>query len=214
MIRQRLFNQPARVMGYLTMIESHWLFASSRDWLFDNDWVTLIPARVIDYLAVIVSHWLFVRVVIRAQSTNHVLLLGVIIQPARVIDYSTMIESHWLFIRVVIRVQSTNSHDGLFVRLITKQWFDNDCLINQLAWLIIRQWLSHTDYSPARVVDDLTMIEAHWLFASSRDRLFGNDWVTLIIRSSSHSSSINQPRTRLGENHWWLSIVTLIESQE
>ena len=136
------------------------------------------PARVIDYLTMIESHWLFVRVVIRAQSTNHVLLLGVIIQPARVIDYSTMIESHWIFIRVVIRVQSTNSHDGLFVRLITKQWFDNDCLINQLAWWIIWQW------------------------------------VTLIIRSSSHSSSINQPRTRLGENHWWLSIVTLIESQE
>ena len=26
MIRQWLFNQPARVMDYLTMIESHWLF--------------------------------------------------------------------------------------------------------------------------------------------------------------------------------------------
>ena len=68
-------------------------------------------------------------------------------QPARVMDYSTMIESHWIFIRVVKRVQSTNSHDWLFVWLIIQQRFDNDCLVNQLAWWIIRQWLSHIEFS-------------------------------------------------------------------
>ena len=65
--------------------------------------------------------------------------------------------SNWLFIRLVNRVQSTNPHDWFFVWLIIQhdstmhcwlslwfiiqQWFNNDCLINQLVWLIIRQWL-------------------------------------------------------------------------
>ena len=110
--------------------------------------------------------WLIIRVIdystmIRQWSFN---------QPARVIDYSTMIKSHWLFIRVVNRVQSTNSHDWLFGWLIIQQWFDNDCLINQLAWWIIWQWLSHIDYS--------------WLI---------NQLIKLIVHSSSQSSSINQP---------------------
>ena len=80
-----------------------------------------------------------------------------------------MIGSHWLFIRVVNRVQSTNSHDWLFGWLIIQRRFDYDCLINQLAWLIIWQWLSHIDYS--------------WLI---------NQLIKLIIHSSSQSSSINQ----------------------
>ena len=80
----------------------------------------------------------------------------------RVIDYSTMIHqcivdysrdilfdndwlSRWIFIRVVNRVQSTNLHDWLFGWLVIQRWFDDDCLINQLAWLIIWQWLSHID---------------------------------------------------------------------
>ena len=53
--------------------------------------------------------------------------------------------------------------------LIIQQRFDNDCSINQLAWLIIRLWLSHIDYS--------------WLI---------NQLTTLIIHSSSQGSSINQ----------------------
>ena len=55
--------------------------------------------------------------------------------------------SHWSFIRIVNRVQSANLHDSLFVWLVIQQWFDIDCLINQLAWWIIRQWLSPIDYS-------------------------------------------------------------------
>ena len=138
MIRQWLFNQPARVIDYSTMIESQWLFASSRDWWFDNDRVTLIihssshsssinqlawliilsidystmirqwlfnqPARVIDYSTMIESliirqlAWLMIW-----QWLRHIDY-----SPARVIDYLTMIESHWLFVRVVIRAQSTN----------------------------------------------------------------------------------------------------------
>ena len=102
-------------------------------------------------------------------------------QPARVMDYSTMIESHWLFVinlpthqkwlyvRVVNRAQATNSHDWLFVWLIIQQWFDNDGLVNQLAWLNIWQWLSHIDYSGLI-----------------------NQIIKLIIPSSSESSSINQ----------------------
>ena len=142
-----------------------------------------------------------------------VIIRQVIIQPARVLDYSTMIESHWLFIRVVIRVQSTNSHDGLFVRLIIQQWFDNDCLITQLAWLIIRQWLSHIDYSPARVIDYSTMIEPHWLIEShwlfirvvnrvqstnSHEWLFG--W--LIISTMIRQSLINQPARIIRQLAW------------
>ena len=78
--------------------------------------------------------------------------------------------SHWLFIRVVNRVQSTNLHDWLFVWLIIQQWFHNDCLINQLAWLMIWQWLCHIDYSGLR-----------------------KKLIKLIIHSSSQSSWINQP---------------------
>ena len=163
--------------------------------------------------------------------------------------------------------------------LIIHQWFDNDCLINHLAWLIIWQWLSHIDYSGVikklikliihlssqsssinqsarlifRVIDYSTMIHqcivdysrdilldndwlSHWIFIrvvnrvqstnlhdwlfgwlviqqwfddecliSSRDWLYANDLVPLIIRdsstnsskliihSSSQSSPINQP---------------------
>ena len=101
------------------------------------------PVRVIDYSTTIEPHWLFVII-----STN---------------------SSNWLFIWVVKRVQSNNSHDWLFEWLIIQQRFDNDCSINQLAWLIIRLWLSHIDYS--------------WLI---------NQLTTLIIHSSSQGSSINQ----------------------
>ena len=90
---------------------------------------------------------MFIRVVTRVQSTNsHEWSIDndystEFFQPARVIDYSTMIESHWLFIRVVNRVQSTSSHDWLFVWLMFQQWFNNDCLINQTAWLTFLQRL-------------------------------------------------------------------------
>ena len=101
------------------------------------------PVRVIDYSTTIEPHWLFVII-----STN---------------------SSNWLFIWVVKRVQSNNSHDWLFAWLIIQQRFDNDCLINQLAWLIIRLWLSYIEFS--------------WLI---------NQLITLIIHSSSQGSSINQ----------------------
>ena len=116
--------------------------------------------RVIDYSAMI-RQWLFE-------------------QPARVIDYSTMIESHWLFIRVVNRVQSTNSHEWLF---------DNDYSteLNQPARVIhTGQWLSHIDYSPARVIDYSTMIEPHWL-------LVINQPTHQIDYSFEWSSEFNQP---------------------
>ena len=76
MIRQWLFNQPARVIDYSTRLKSHWLFASSRDWWFDNDWGTLI-IRQLAWLIIWqrLSHidYSFL-LVIRAQSTNHVLV--------------------------------------------------------------------------------------------------------------------------------------------
>ena len=89
MIRQWLFNQPARVIDYLTMIESHWLFGINQpthqiDYSFSSQpsptnqlaWsinqLAWSIIRVIDYSAMI-QQWLF----------N---------QPARVIDYSTMID--------------------------------------------------------------------------------------------------------------------------
>jgi len=63
---------------------------------------------------------------------------------------------HWL-IRWVGHYQPTRMSD-YSTKIIQPS------LINQLAQLIIRQWLSHIDYSPARVIDYSTMIEPHWLF--------------------------------------------------
>ena len=137
------------------MIDSHGWFVSSINQLA---WLII---QVIGY-STMIRRWLF----------N---------QPARVMDYLPTIESRWLFvihlpthqnwlcIRVVNRVQSTNPNDWLFVRLIIQQWFDNDCLINQVAWLIIWQWLSHIDFSGLI-----------------------NQLIKFIIHSNSQPSSINQ----------------------
>ena len=131
-----------------------------------------------------------------------------------------MIESHWLFIRVVNRVQSTNLHDWLFGWLIIQQWFDNDCLINQLAWLIIWQWLSHwlfvinqpthQNWLFIRVVNRVQSTNSHeWLCDNDYSTEFNqparvidystmieshcNQLIKLIFHSSSQSSSNNQP---------------------
>ena len=126
--------------------------------------------------------------------------------------------SNWFFIRLVNRVQSTNLHDCLFVWLIIQQGFDNDCLINQLAWLIIWQWLSHIDYSGLinqlikliihlssqsssinqsarlifRVIDYSTMIH-QCIVDYSRDILFDNDWLShwIFIRVVNRVQSTN-----------------------
>ena len=101
--------------------------------------------------------------------------------PVRVIDYSTTIEPHWLFVIistnssnwlftwVVKRVQSNNSHDWLFEWLIIQQRFDNDCLINQLAWLIF-----DNDWATLTICDYI------------------NEFIKLIIHLSSQASSIKQ----------------------
>ena len=59
-------------------------------------------------------------------------------------------------------------------------------LINQLAKLIIGQWLSHIDFPPARVIDYSTMIEPHWLFVI-------NQPTHQIDYSFEWSSEFNQP---------------------
>ena len=153
-IRQWLFNQPARVIDSSTMIESHWLFGLNQ------------PTHEIDYSFVLTIEF------------N---------QPTRTIDYSC----DWLF------NNDSTMHCWLFLWLIIQQWFNSDCLIKQLAWLNIRQWLIVTliihsssqsssinqlawliirviGYStmirhwlfnqPARVMDNSTTIESHWLF--------------------------------------------------
>ena len=148
-IRQWLFNQPARVIDYLPMIESHWLFVINP------------PTH---------QNWIFIRVVNRVQSTNpnDWLIVWLIIQQwfdndclinqlAWLIIWQWLIHIHYsglinqliklIIHSVVNRVQPTSSHDWLFGWLVIQQWFDDDCLINQLAWLIIWQWLSHIDYS-------------------------------------------------------------------
>ena len=85
-----------------------WLFSqtSSRDDLFDNDWVTLnfysgSQASSINQLA-----WLIIRVIDYSATIRQWLFS----QPARVVDYSTMIESHWLF----VIIQQTHEIDDSF----------------------------------------------------------------------------------------------------
>ena len=130
-----------------------WLFA----WYIIRQWliVTLNIHSSSQSSSVNQLAWLIIQVI--GYST--MIRQWFFSQPARVMDYSTMIESHWLFVinppthqnwlfvRVVNRALATNPHDWLFVWLLIQQWFDNDCLINQLAWWIIRQWLSAVDYS-------------------------------------------------------------------
>ena len=118
---------------------------------------------------------------------------------------------------MVKRVQSTNSHDWLFGWLIIQQWFDNDCLINQLAWwLFDNDWAtliihSSSQSSPInqlawliiRVIDYSTMIR-QWLF-NQPARVIDRQWLShmdyswlinqlikLIIHSSSQASPIHQ----------------------
>ena len=178
-----------------------WLFA----WHIIGQWliVTLNIHSSSQSSSVYQLAWLIIRVIGYSTMIRQWLFN----QPARVMDYSTMIESHWLvvinppthqnwlFVRVVNRAQATNPHDWSFGWLIMQQRFDNDGLINQLAWLIIRQWLTVTliihsssqsssinqlawliirviGYStmirqwlfnqPPRVMDYSTMIESHW----------------------------------------------------
>ena len=153
-----------------------WLFAWHiiRQWLI----VTLNIHSSSQSSSVYQLAWLIIRVIGYSTMIRQWLFN----QPARVMDYSTMIESHWLvvinppthqnwlFVRVVNRAQATNPHDWSFGWLIMQQRFDNDGLINQLAWLINWQWLSHIGYSGLI-----------------------NHLIKLIIHSSSQSSSINQP---------------------
>ena len=59
MIRQWLFNQPARVIDYSTTIEPHWFFVINQPthqigYSFEFNQ----PARLIDYWTMIESHWL------------------------------------------------------------------------------------------------------------------------------------------------------------
>ena len=99
-------------------------------------------------------------------------------QPTRMIEYSC----DWLFSNdSTMIVQSTGSRDLLFdnncstefsqpARVIDYSLNDRVTLIiRQLAWLTIRQWLSHIAYSS--LIDQL---------------------IKLIIHSSSQSSSIKQ----------------------
>ena len=124
------------------------------------------------------QNWLFIRVVNRVQSTNSHgwlfvwLIISAMIrqwlfnQPARVIDYSTMIEPHWWFV-----INQPTHQNWLFIRVVNRVQSTNSH-----DWLFVVNRVQSTN----------------WLFASSRDWLFDNDWVTLIIHASSQSSSINQ----------------------
>ena len=88
----------------------------------------------------------------------------------RVIDYSTMIRQ-WLF------NQTARVIDRQWLSRIYYSWLINQLIklvihsssqsssINQLAWVIIRQWLFNRVESTC-----------------SRNSLLDNDWVTLIIR--------------------------------
>ena len=126
-------------------------------WLIIRQWliVTLIIHSSSQSSSINKLAWFMIRVIGYSTMIRQWLFN----QPSRLMDYSTMIESHWLFVinpptdqnwlfvRVVNRAQATNTYDWFFVWLTIQQGFDNDCLINQLAWLIICQWLSHIDYS-------------------------------------------------------------------
>ena len=100
-----------------------------------------------------------------------------------------------------------------------QQWFDNDCLIIQLAWLIFRQWFNvtliiHSSSQSSsinllawlfiRVIDYSTMIR-QWLFyqparVMNYSTMIESHWLVVIIHQliklithlSSQSSSINQ----------------------
>ena len=153
------FNQPARMIDYSTMIESHWLFASSRDWFFDNDWVTLIihsssQSSAINQLAwMIIRQWLFNRVK-STSSRNWVfdndwvtliirqLAWLIIRQWLSHIDYSWLINQ---LIKLIIHSSSQSSSINqlawLIIRVIDHSTSSPSGSINQLAWVIIRQWL-------------------------------------------------------------------------
>ena len=139
-------------------------------WLIIRQWliVTLIIHSSSQSSSISQLAWFIIRVIGYSTMIRHWLFN----QPARVMDYSTMIESHWLFVinpsthqnwlfvQVVNRAQATNPHDWLFVWLIIRQGFANDCFINQLAWLIIWQWLNHIDYSG--LINQLIKLIIHW----------------------------------------------------
>ena len=74
----------------------------------------------------------------------------------------------------------------LFVWLIIQQGFDNDCLINQLAWLIIWQWLSPIDYSG--LINQLIKLIIH---SSSQPNSI-TQLARLIIRVIGYSTMIRQ----------------------
>ena len=140
-----------RVIDVSAMIQQKCLI-NQPAWLTIRQWliVTLIIHSSSQSSSINQLAWLIIRVIDYSTMIRQWLFN----QPARVIDYSTRLKSHWLF---------ASSRDW---------WFDNDwgtLIIRQLAWLIIRQWLSHIDYS--------------WLI---------NQLIKLIIHSSSQLSSINQ----------------------
>ena len=108
------------------VIIRQWLFnrvssTSSRNWLFDNDRVTLIIRQLA---------WL-----ITWQWLSH-------------IDYSWLINQ---LIKSIIHSSSQSSSINqlawLIIRVIDYSAMIRQCSINQLAWLSIWQWLSHIDYS-------------------------------------------------------------------
>ena len=146
MIRQWLFNQPARVIDYLTMIEPHWLFVINQ------------PTH---------QNWLFIRVVNRVQSTNphDWLFVWLIIQ--QWFDNDCLINQlAWLIIRQWL---SHIDYSGLINQLkeLIIHSSGQPSSINHLAWLIFReidysatiqQWLFN---QPARVIDYSTMIDCH-----------------------------------------------------
>ena len=67
---------------------------SSRDWLFDHDWVTLIIYSSSQSSPINQLEWSIIRVIDYSTMIRQWLFN----QPARVIDYSTTIEPHWLFV--------------------------------------------------------------------------------------------------------------------
>ena len=182
MIRQWLFNQPARVIDYSTMIEPQWVFVIINQ-LIKLDIHSSSQSISINLLAwVIIRQWLFNRVV--STSWRNCLLDNDWVTLI-MCQLACLIIRHWLshidYLWLINKLMKLMIHSG-----------SQASSINQLAWLIIcvidysatiRQWLFS---QPARVMDYSTMIESHWIFirvvkrvqsTNSHDRLF----VLLII---------------------------------
>ena len=124
-------------------------------------------------------------------------------------------------------------HCWLFLWLINQQWFNNDCLINQLAWLIIRQWLIvsliiHSSSQSSsinqlawliiRVIGYSTMIR-HWLFnqparVMDYSTMIESHWL-LVINQPTHQNwlfirVVN--RVQSTNSHGWLFVWLIISA--